>query len=136
MKKNGFTLVELLGVIVVLAILAGVTAISYNALLESQKQEVYKNYEQTLKTNARHYLIDNIDLIPTVGGSYKLTMQTLINEHIMESVKDQKGGKCDSSYVLITRNNNISSNQDDISQNYDLEYKVCLICDNYKTEGC
>lgn len=136
MEKNGFTLVELLSVIVVIAILIGVASISFNSLIESQKQEVYKNYEQTLKSNARHYLIDNTNLIPSVGSSYKLEMNTLVTEKIMEKVKDPKGGNCDSSYVLITRKPNISSNDEDISNNYDIEYKVCLICTNYKSEGC
>jgi len=129
MNKKGFTLVELLAVIVIIAILGTVTTVIYTSVTERGKKGVYENHENTLRGAAEQYLIDNFDLIPTVGNSIDITYTTLLNKHHIETLKDPKGGNCNLSKVTVTR-------QADISNNYNLTYKVCLICTNYKSEGC
>ena len=129
MNKKGFTLVELLSIIVIIAILASVTTVVYTSVTEKGKKGVYNNYENTLRGAAEQYLIENFDLIPTVNNSISITYQTLLNKHHIETLKDPKGGNCNSSSVIVTRGA-------DISNNYNLTYKVCLICTNYKSSGC
>ena len=129
MNKKGFTLVELLSVIVIISILASVTTIIYANVIQKGKQGLYDNHENTLRGAAEAYLIENFDLIPNVGGSINISYQTLLNKHHIEPLKDPNGGNCDASSVLVTRNA-------DVSNNYDLTYKVCLSCTNYQSSGC
>ena len=121
MNKKGFTLVELLAVIVILAIIGGIAAISYNAIMENTKTKSYINYEQSMKSSAMLYIMD-------YGYKNKITLNELISSNkIDEFSNPNSDNKCLSSYVSITKNNNDSS---------DLTYKVCLICPEYKSEGC
>ena len=139
MKKNGFTLVELLGVIVVLAIISGLAVISMNTIIGTGKKGVYHNYEKTLIDASRNYYIDNMDKIPNVGSPVKLYAEFLVQNGYIDNLKDPNGGECikkDShSYVLVTR-------ESDINNNFNLNYKACLICQDtngnntYKSDDC
>ena len=132
MKKNGFTLAELLGVIVVIAIISGLAVISVSSILATGKKGVYKNYEETLEGATRNYFIDNINKIPSVGMSTKIYLDEILSENYLDNLDDPNGGDCNSeeynSYVLVTR-------QADINNNYNLEYKVCLMCYDYDNNG-
>lgn len=121
MKNKGFTLVELLGVIVLIAIVAGLAVISVNTIIGNGKKGVYQNHEKTLEGAAKNYFIDHIDNIPTVGGTTTLTMTDLNN--YLEELEDPNGGNCSYSKVLVTRSA-------DVSNNFKLNYQVCLICKN------
>ncbi len=133
MQNKGFTLVELLGVIVVLAILGGIAVFSITGLVSKQRNKVYKNYESTLKTTVENYMINdfknNGSLMPTIGNSTTITVETLKSKKLLNSLKDPSGGTCDTSYVVVTRNN-------DNGINLSLNYKVCLICPNYRSKNC
>lgn len=117
MKNRGFTLTELLGVIVLIAIIGGLAVISVNYVIQSGKKGIYKNYETTLKGAAENYFIDHIDNIPTTEKI--LTITEL--ESYLDELKDPNGGDCNSSYVKVTRGA-------DLSSNFSLNYQVCLIC--------
>lgn len=134
MKNSGFTLVELLSVIVVLAIVMGIAVYSASYVTNKGKEGVYENYEQTLKGAAENYLTDDFAYnnglnFPMVGDTKTITYETLYNELFIDNLKDPKGGNCNSSYVKVTRG-------DDVGINFNLDYKVCLICDNYRSSGC
>lgn len=133
MHKKGFTLVELLAIIVILAILGTVAMITVNYITDKGKTGVYENYEKTLSGSAELYLLENTEKIPSVNGNTRVTYDTLTTELFMDKVKDPKGGSCQSSYVYIERGV-------DVSNNYNLTYHACLICKNaddsinYKSE--
>lgn len=138
-NKKGFTLIELLGVIVILAIVMGVAIVSVSYIVDSGKSGVYSNYEDTLETAAENYLIEetldmnndvNKVLFPKIGETVNIKYSNIkSNDSSFKSLTDPNGGNCDNSYVLVTRNQ-------DKGINYNLTYKVCLICDNYKSAGC
>lgn len=57
MNKKGFTLVELLAVIVILGLVATVASISVFNVIESQKQELLKEQISNLKDSAMSYYV-------------------------------------------------------------------------------
>lgn len=138
MNKKGFTLVELLGVIVVIAIISGLAVISINYITNTGKNGVYKSHETALKGAAQNYLLDNPNLVPEKPfytyyanyGSIRLTYDELFSKHYIDELKDPNGGDCSYSYVDVIR-------KEESSINYNLEYRACVICkkDNKNTNN-
>ena len=137
--KKGFTLVELLGVIVVLAIIMGLAVVSVSYIIDKGKAGVYDDYINTLETAARTYFIDdnvgtnhdpNKVAFPKIGETVTVTYNNIKgNDSSFKSLTDPNGGNCDASYIKVTRNA-------DIGINYSLTYKVCLKCTHYTSSGC
>lgn len=129
MKKNrkGFTLVELLGVIVVLAIIGGIATLAITNYLGNSKEKVYRNYVATLKTTVEDYLIDdfakNGNLLPNVGGNRTFTLKELIDAKVIEELKDPNGGTCDPENTTVTVKRGV-----DTDINFNLTYDVYLDC--------
>ena len=123
MNKKGFTIVELLTVISILAIISSIAVVSYNAIVENTKTKSYENYELTMKSGAMMYVMDNGY---PFGG--RITLTTLLNDNRVNYFNNPNSDdKCLSSYVDVIKDENDSSN---------LSYKICLICPEYKSEGC
>lgn len=121
MNKKGFTLVEILSVIVILAIIFAVGGVSYNAIIERTRIKSYKNYEQSLKSSAMMYVIDN-------GYQARIELNDLLTSNKIDYFNNPKSNdRCLGSYVLVSKYNNDSS---------DLSYQVCLICPEYRSDGC
>lgn len=121
MNKKGFTLTELLSVIVILGIISGIAITGYNAIVERTRVKSYKNYETSMKSAATMYIIDN-------GYKNTITLNDLLNGNKIENFNNPKSNdECLNSYVLVTKSNGDSS---------DLSYKACLICPEYKSDGC
>ena len=129
MNNKGFTLVELLGVIVIIAILSSLAVLTFNTVIQNGRKGVYKTHEQTLADSGRDYLIENIDEKPSVGEVKKISFQTLKNKDFLAALDDPAGGSCTNSCVIITRGA-------DKGINYTFTYKGCLICSKYRTSGC
>ena len=128
--EKGFTLVELLTVIVIVTIVSILAVVSVKYLVDNGKKGVYENYEVTLEGAAENYFTNHIEEIPNVNTSEILTLKDLLDSKDIESpLQDPNGGNCDNSYVTITR-------KADVGNNFDLTYKACLICTNYKTKDC
>ena len=124
MRNNkGLTLVELLGVIVVIAILSALAVVSLNSVITSGKKGLYNNYEKTLEGAARNYYIDNISDIPSVGSSTRITYEILLGGKYIDKFDDPNGGDCSSSYVEVARGA-------DNGNNFNLKYKACVVCTN------
>lgn len=127
MKNKGFTLVELLGVIVVLAIVGGIATLAITNYIGNSKEKVYRNYVATLKTTVEDYLIDdfakNGNLLPNVGGSRTFTLNDLINAKVIEELKDPNGGTCNQTTTIVTVKRDV-----DTDINFSLTYDVYLDC--------
>ena len=127
MKNKGFTLVELLGVIVVLAIIGGIATLAITNYIGDSKEKVYRNYVATLKTTVEDYLIDdfakNGNLLPNVGGSRTFTLNDLIHAKVIEELKDPNGGTCNQTTTIVTVKRDV-----DTDINFNLTYDVYLDC--------
>ncbi len=132
MNKKGYTLIELLAVIAILGILMGLAYVGVSSYLRSTTKAVIDDYEKNLKTAATNYLIKNSDMVPDVNQEVVLDAQELKDKGFLEEMMDprNKNSSCVSgSYVKVV-------NKGVVSYNRDLEYKVCLKCQSYKSDVC
>ncbi len=105
---------------------------------------MYTTYEDSMKLSAKNKVLDcetnpslNCNFVIIEDNnvtnskfSYKVPLSSLIEEGYIESIdKLENEAVCDfdKSYILVTLN-------DEEKLSYD--YKACLSCNNYKTDGC
>ena len=117
MKRKGFTLVELLAVIVILAIIALITTVVVINIVETVKIRKYKVEEKSLEKAAElYYTNSQIFLFQD-----EISLNTLVEKGFINSVKDTGNGSTCEGKVIKDNNG---------------ELKGCLKCSNYVTEGC
>lgn len=100
MNKKGFTLTELLGVIVILAIIAIIAFPSVLGLLNSSQDETDEAMQNFAITAARSYVNDNMDSYPkALEGQTKtysnLKIQTLLDEGYISSTTISSEKNCE-----------------------------------------
>ena len=100
MNKKGFTLTELLGVIVILAIIAIIAFPSVLGLLNSSQNETDTAMQNFAITAARNYVNDNMDSYPkALEGQTKtysnLKIQTLLDEGYISSTTISSEKNCE-----------------------------------------
>lgn len=64
-KQRGFTIVELLIVVVVIAILAAITIVSYNGITNRAKNSVASSAAASANKKVQNYIVTNADQVPT-----------------------------------------------------------------------
>ena len=134
MNKKGFTMVELMAVIIILGILMSLAYMGVTQYLERARDATYEDFEENIRTGATNYLIDHTGSIPDVGESIVIDVSKLICEGYVEELQDPhsptKGGTCNlNSYAIVTR-------EEDTSSNMMITYEACLSCSEYKSEAC
>jgi len=133
MKKKGFTLIEVIAVIIIIGILALVTVPAVARYITSSRNKNYISYESNLKTAAQNKVttcVGENDISCNLPDKDEITvfyMNELVSEGYIDEFKDpESDGFCKTaeSYVEVTN-----------SGSADFSYKVCLKCSNYATEG-
>lgn len=74
---RGFTLAELMGVIVILGILAVVITTTIDKNITNSRNETCKSQEENLIQAAQMYVTDNPDVLPSIGSSADITIGML-----------------------------------------------------------
>ena len=122
--KKGFTIIELIVTIVIIAIIGGIGVVAYNNIFDASSKNYYQTVEQSLLLSGSEYFEKNRDELP-IKGYNVVTLDNLEDGNYISPVKDKKGGTCESGEVYVTRNPN--------TRQY--EYEVCLKCLDYESEG-
>ena len=113
--KKGYTLVELLGVFVVLGIIVTVASIIIINIVKNTNAALETSTETLLYTAAVKYLYDNYEL-PS-NGNYDVTVGTLINNDLISNTfleSQTNSHLTENSCVKITIINNV--------MNYEFSY--------------
>lgn len=122
--KKGFTLVELLVTLVIIALLGGIGIISYQSFFNIGKEKYYSTLESGILLAGNDYYLDHRDKLPSENSIEKISISDLEEGKYIEPVKDSKGNACTTGYVYAYRSNN------------KYNYEVCLECeDGYKSSG-
>ena len=145
-NKKGFTLIEIIVVFAILAVVASIASFSIFQYLNKGQDVAYRIAENTFEDAASAAFTDCLTgatnefcskySLPKDKYDYQLVyLDELINNEYVDPIKnpDDNSEYCDleKSYVYITNRADMST-----SKNYDLQYKVCLICGDKESEYC
>ena len=128
MNNKGFTLVEILASVSLLAVLSGVAIAGVSKYIETSKKKAYKNMEAQIFDAAQSYIEENSTAIPTSGR--RIEVQTLTSENYLGKLTDpaQKQSTCNSrSYVFVTKQKGTNGALDKYT------YNINLICSTYSS---
>jgi type IV pilus assembly protein PilA len=90
-KKKGFTLVELLAVIVILAVILVIAVPTVGRIIENSRQEAYLDDERMMEKAARTYALKKSEALPKGIGEKKVVLLSdLISSGILEEIRDLK----------------------------------------------
>lgn len=83
--NKGFTLAELIAVIVILSLISLITIPAISKTLKDNKKTLCKNQLEQILITARSYGAENIFSLPQAdGGTKTITLQTLISEGFID----------------------------------------------------
>ena len=125
-KKNnkGFSMVELLAVIVILGILATISIAAIQGIISRAKVKYYKTQENNMVNATRSYLEANKENYPKINGAMSyIYLNNLMDNKFIDQVKDYQKKNCDNkvSYVQVFKYND------------DYMYTAYLKCPNYES---
>ena len=126
MKRYGFTLVELMGVIIILGVIALIAIPIVDRQLKESKNDLHQTQKENIKEAAKLWTAKNIYNLPASGESCYIKYSDLVNGGFLdEELKDPKTNTIftddnvnikiekDTKYNKYTYDVNIGSNTDD-----------------------
>ena len=109
--KKGFTLVELLGVIVILMVIFSITLPAIINVTDSSKDTVYQKKINDILTSAYNWSLENAEFLPERDNVKYITVGELKKKSLLDSdIKDPKTGEYFSDDLVIEIKN-IGSNR-------------------------
>ncbi len=97
LNKKGFSMVEILAVIVILGVISTIGVVSVTKLIDKSRQHYYDTQESQLVLAAQAYATSDTSILPkTIYGLSTIKLQDLYDKKfIKEKVKDQNKRLCD-----------------------------------------
>lgn len=87
LNKKGFTLIEVLAVIVILGLLAGILTPTVKKMITNSEESVSEQQIKTVITAAKKYMVEKSDLLPEEqdNSTTIISIEELINEGIIDN---------------------------------------------------
>lgn len=109
MKKKGFTLVELLAVVVLLGMIALIITPTVRNMIKDSKQKLYDEQINLIEAGLKNWANANVFILPEEGETIKLSLGQLKQAGFIEmKINNPKNNKCFSndSILSIKKHNN------------------------------
>ena len=123
MNRKGYTIMELLAVIVIIGLLFSIAIVSYTSFINTANNRVYESYRDNMHEAAIMYFTDHL---LTNNETKRLDLNTLINENRIEKIKNPKN-----SNDYCTDNSYIDAKRIDTDGVISIIYDVYLKCNDY-----
>ena len=135
-NEKGFTLIEVITVVIILGVLTTVSTVSVYKYVKKSRKADYDNMEKTMYSAARNYILDK-GMEFEIGNSgtegLELTAEELMKSDYVEELKDPKNKSRNCSgfvKVRIPADENVGSTGD-IEALDSYEYLISIACTNY-----
>ena len=79
MKKNGFTLIELISMIVILSLIALIVFPAVASIVKSSRDDAYENQKIIIEKAAKEYYLDNVDSLPDIDENGTCNSKAEVN---------------------------------------------------------
>ena len=131
-NKRGFTLIELIAVIIILGVLLVIAIPTITKYTSGARESTYKSHEVSMAEAARAYTIDCLNsnengcTVPREKETINVYLDKLIEEEYISKLQDPKnqGTFCSSEKSFVKVKKTGKSN---------FEYETCLFCGGYST---
>ena len=108
-NKKGFSLVELLAVVVILGLIAAIGIGVTSNLVEKSKREKMESQKNTVTLSAQTYMQNNKNLVPKIIGESRIIKisDLRLSNYLTEDIKNNEGESCmEKSYVKVYKLSN------------------------------
>lgn len=104
MKKNGFTLVEMMGAVMVLGIVLLISIPVVRSVIKNSKQGLYDTQINNIEEGLKNWAVDNNRLLPTTENEViTLTLgQLKVDGYVETKIINPKSNKCFGNDMLLT----------------------------------
>ena len=109
--KNGFTLIEMLAIIIILSLITLVTYPIINGVINDSKNDLYNKQIDELERHTKSWISENVESLELVDGySRNVTFEELYNSGFISdpNVKNPKTNELLSGCVTISYNSSIT----------------------------
>src|SRR5574344_2846698 len=119
MNKKGFTLVELLGVIVILGVIASLTVPTITGIIKNNKEKTYNAQVNTIIDAAKNWSINNTDYLSETNDLYvDISAFSRLGYLENDSLIDPRDNSAITGCVKISYASNYSQYEYDFSKDY------------------
>ncbi len=136
MKNRGFTLIEMLAVVVLLGLLIALLFPAISKYIIDTRDNTYVLYESNMKVAAKNMMTDCLETndrvcVPEYNHHTIVTLSELNATGYLDRLRDPKNSDkfCDPfrSFVVV---------KNDSATTINLTYEVCLVCGDYQKGTC
>ncbi|MBR6690068.1 MAG: prepilin-type N-terminal cleavage/methylation domain-containing protein [Bacilli bacterium] len=136
MNNKGFTLVELLAVVVILALLALLTTTSVTKLVKDAKEDLSSTQIQLIKSAAEAWGADNLNMLPSTGECSYLTLKDLKSYGLLDNTIIDPKDNQEISDDLKIKISTTTSDYGKIVTNYEVNSKNTTNCEEIYPTIC
>lgn len=128
MNKRGFTLVEMISVLIILSVVALIVTPNIYVSIRDYKNRLYETQMDSIRQSGKNWAVDHIDSLPTSNDTaLAVTIKELQDDGYIEDKLEnpRDGGYFDNSsvFVLITCNY-VEDETENLASNYKYQYFV------------